>query len=173
VDSLRLGITTKAIDPDGDSLKYQYFVTGGRIIGEGARVSWNLTGIDPGYYEVKAQVGDQRGGVASKATKVSVLYLGHCPLPCAHVTVSSPDDIEETKSVTFTANISGGEPTVRPTFKWTVSAGTIINGQGTNSIRVDTAGLAEQQITGTLEVCGYPPECQSTASFRVQVRKKQ
>lgn len=173
VNSLTLAVETEAFDPDGDSLKYQYFVTGGKIVGEGAKVNWNLTGIDPGSYEVKVRVDDQRGGSASKTTSVSVLSNVHCPLPCANVTVSCPNDVEQNKSVRFTATISGGEPTVEPTYKWTVSAGTIINGQGTHNIEVDITGLADQQVTATLEVGGYPPECLSKASCGVQVRKKQ
>lgn len=171
MNSLILAIETEAFDPDGDSLNYKYFVTGGKIVGEGAKVNWNLTGIDPSSYEVRVRVADQRGGSASKTTRVSVLSNVHCPLPCANVIVSCPNDVKQNKSLSFTASISGGEPTVEPTYKWKVSAGTIINGQGTHKIEVDITKLADREVTATLKVGGYPPECLSKASCQVQVRK--
>lgn len=172
VGKLRLGVATEASDPDGDSLSYQYFVTGGQIIGKGAKVDWDLTGVKSGAYEVKVQVSDPHGAIVSESSGVSVLSPIHCPAPCASISVSCPDDVEEKKAITFTANVSGGEPTVKPTYNWTVSAGTIINGQGTESIEVDTTGLTEQVVTATLEVGGYPAECGSKASCQVRIRKK-
>src|SRR2546426_8367870 len=46
-----------------------------------------------------------------------------------------------------------------PTYHWTVSAGRIIDGQGTPSIRVDTNGLAGQTLTATVSVGGYTLDC--------------
>ena len=46
-----------------------------------------------------------------------------------------------------------------PTYAWTVSAGTIIEGQGTNTIKVDTTGLAGQTVRASLSVGGYHLEC--------------
>ena len=56
--------------------------------------------------------------------------------------------------ITFTAAINGGDSSLQLTFKWTVSAGTIISGQGTPAITVDTTGLINQKITATLELAG-------------------
>jgi hypothetical protein len=172
VDRLSLGITTKALDPDRDKLSYRYWVDGGRIIGRGAKVSWELTGVKPGFYGGKVQVRDGRGGSATEAVKIKVLYMGMCPLPCASVSVSCPDEVEEKQSITFAANVSGGEPTVEPTYQWTVSAGTIISGQGTPTIVVETTGLAGQQVTASLVLGGYPPECRDAESCHVRVRKQ-
>src|SRR6185369_9539769 len=43
-----VSLTTTASDPDGDTLLYSYNVTGGRISGDGANVSWDLSGMGPG-----------------------------------------------------------------------------------------------------------------------------
>ena len=53
-----------ATDPDGDTLLYSYTVTGGRITGEGANVSWDLTGVQPGTYTSTVEVDDGCGCVA-------------------------------------------------------------------------------------------------------------
>jgi hypothetical protein len=86
------------------------------------------------------------------------------------VRVDCPSGITEAGTpITFTASVSGGAPGVTATYNWSVSAGTITGGQGTPSITVDTKGLGGQSITATVQVGGYPPECQTTASCTAQV----
>ncbi len=53
----------------------------------------------------------------------------------------------------------------QPTYAWSVSAGTIVRGQGTLSIVVNTEGLAgDTEVTATITVAGIDPACQPTAS---------
>jgi hypothetical protein len=40
VHSLTLAVDTETFGADVESLKYQYFVTGGKIVGGGAKVNW-------------------------------------------------------------------------------------------------------------------------------------
>lgn len=93
---------------------------------------------------------------------------------CPTVTVSCPDtakaDLEN--GLTFTANVSGGDPNVTPTFNWTVSAGTITSGQGTSSISVDTTGLGGQTVTATVDVGGFPRQCSTSNSCTTSIEKK-
>jgi hypothetical protein len=83
---------------------------------------------------------------------------------CPRVMVSCPDGGKEGESITVTANVSGGDPKVTPTYSWSISAGTITSGQGTSSITIDTTGLGGQTITATVEVGGYASQCPRTAS---------
>ncbi len=53
---------------------------------------------------------------------------------------------------------------VVPTFRWTVSSGEIMNGQGTSDISVKLPKSQYQSITATVEVGGYSPECQTRAT---------
>jgi hypothetical protein len=94
------------------------------------------------------------------------------PAQCPVVRVSCPDGVAENEPATYTADVSGGDPNVTPTFNWTVSAGTISAGQGTSTITVDTAGTAGQTITATVDVGGYPRECGTSNSCTVTVAKK-
>jgi hypothetical protein len=73
--------------------------------------------------------------------------------------------------VTFAANLSGGTPGVVPTYNWAVTNGHIINGQGTSSITVDTAGLAGQTITATVDVGGYGIPCPSSCSVSLPIEE--
>ena len=68
----RTGITATASDPDGDPLTYSYTTTGGQIVGSGAKVEFDSTGLQPGSYAVKCSVNDGRGGTADASTNVDV-----------------------------------------------------------------------------------------------------
>ena len=71
----------------------------------------------------------------------------------------------------ISVGVSGGEPNIQPTYKWSVSAGTITTGQGTPTIVVDTKGLAGKEVTATVDVGGLNPACQRITSCEVQIRK--
>ncbi|MBX3245386.1 MAG: hypothetical protein KF685_13120 [Acidobacteria bacterium] len=58
-----------AVDPEGDVLTYNYTVTGGRIIGSGAKVVWDLAGVRPGTYTLTAAVDDGAGPIGKQVTK--------------------------------------------------------------------------------------------------------
>jgi hypothetical protein len=88
------------------------------------------------------------------------------------VTVSCPDKpVGVDKPVTFSANVSGGFPYMELTYSWLTSAGTIIGGQGTPSILIETKGLpAGTEITATLTIGGIPVEMQTQAACTSKIR---
>ena len=91
---------------------------------------------------------------------------GQCPV----VRISCPtSDVEAGTEPTFTADVSGGDPNVTPTYNWVVSAGTITSGQGTPTIRVETVGLGGQRIMAAVAVGGYRRECRAESSCTVSV----
>jgi len=162
--SQQVQLTANATDPDGDTLLYSYNVSGGRITGEGPNVTWDLTGVQPGTYTANVEVDDGCGCISFSSVSVTVADCTRCVLPCPTVSVSCPDVVDEGQPVTFTANVTGGDPNVAATYNWSVSAGTITSGQGTPSITVDTTGQGGTAITATVNVGGYPPECNTSAS---------
>lgn len=171
-DDQVVALNTNASDPDGDTLLYTYTTTGGRITGEGPTVTWDLSGAQPGTYTATVEVDDGCGCVSFSSTTVTVSEPppGCCVPPCPELRVDCPSGITEAGTpITFTANVSGGDPGASITYNWTVSAGTITSGQGTPSITVDTTGLGGQTITGTVELGGVAPECNRTASCSSQV----
>jgi hypothetical protein len=164
-------LSAQASDPDGDTLLYTYSTTGGRVTGDGPNATLDLTGVAPGTYTVTVEVDDGCGCVAFTSTTVTVTACDcyRPPPACPEVRVSCPSDVQVGSPITFTAQISGGDPNVTPTFNWTVSAGTITSGQGTGSITVDTTGLGGQTVTATLDVGGYDRTCATSASCTTQV----
>jgi hypothetical protein len=91
---------------------------------------------------------------------------------CPTSLVSSPDSVNEGTSFFAAVNVSGGEKSVTPTYRWTISTGTILKGQGTTTIEVGTTGLGTQTITVTVDVRGYNPNCSTSASASAYVVKR-
>jgi hypothetical protein len=168
-------LTTTASDPDGDTLLYSYTVTGGRVTGDGANVTWDLSGVGPGTYTATVDVDDGCGCITTSSTTVTVAACPNCieegikapPCPTS-VTVSCPTEPAQAGSpITFTADVAGGPG--NQTYNWSVSAGTISSGQGSSSITVDTTNLAGQSVTATVELGGLDPNCNKTASCTASV----
>jgi len=72
--------TTKTIqcnaqDPDGDNLSYLWRATGGKVTGEGNKVSWTSPGVN-GKYTVTIVVNDGRGATAEGSIVFTVACCG-------------------------------------------------------------------------------------------------
>lgn len=110
-----------------------------------------------------------------KAVKQFLLFA--CLLLTAAVTHSqeacpvisltpSSSSLKEGESLSFSVNVNGKGDF---TFNWAISAGTIESGQGTSTITINTAGLANQTITATIEIGGMNRSCSSAKSYSVEV----
>lgn len=163
-----VSVRTTAADPENDTLVYNYTVSGGRIVGQGANVNWDLSGVRPGTYTITAGVDDGCGVCGRTETKtITVKECADCQVPkceCPTISVTGPSStVKPGEEMVFTANVSGGS-NCNPTYNWTVSAGTIVSGQGTPVIRVSTAGLAGTSVTATVDVGGCCADCPRQAS---------
>jgi hypothetical protein len=88
---------------------------------------------------------------------------------CPSITVSCPSDFRNGDTIVFQAHVEGGDPNAKPEYHWEVSAGTIIQGQGSPSITVDTTGIGGQTPTGTITITGFSSSCASTASCTLAI----
>lgn len=79
---LLINVATKAEDAENDVLDYYYVVTGGRIVGSGSNVQWDLNGVLPGTYRITARV-DDSCGVCGKTITQAVLVIGKMPIVAA------------------------------------------------------------------------------------------
>jgi len=165
-------LNAKASSPSGSPIRYNWSTSAGRIDGAGDAVTWDLSGVRPGYYKAFLAVGS---GVADESCEAfsSIAVLVKCPPPpppvCPNVYITCPERVALDQPVTFTSSLTGGSGNVTPNFNWTVSAGRIIEGQGTNSIKVDTTGLAGQTLSATLSMGGYPLDCSASCSISFPV----
>jgi hypothetical protein len=162
--STSISVTTTAVDPENDVLTYQYTVSGGRIVGTGANVSWDLSGVAPGTYTITAGVDDGCGICGKTMTQtITVAPCPNCVAPCncPSLTVTGPAGITAPGgTMTFVANVSGGSQDQVVTYNWTVSAGSITSGQGTPSITVAVPpDMSGGNITATVDLGGLPAAC--------------
>jgi hypothetical protein len=76
-NSKKILVSTTANDPENDALTYYYTVSGGKIVGQGANVVWDLTGVKPGTYSITAGV-DNGCGICGH-TKTKEVVVKECP----------------------------------------------------------------------------------------------
>jgi hypothetical protein len=68
----KVGISASAQDTSGTPLTYTWRTTGGQIIGSGASVTFDTTGLAPGTYTITGRVENGKGGAADCTTDVTV-----------------------------------------------------------------------------------------------------
>ncbi|MDQ3258436.1 MAG: hypothetical protein M3R15_31880, partial [Acidobacteriota bacterium] len=95
--STQVQLSASATDPDGDTLLYTYSVTGGRIVGDGPNVSWDLSGVAAGTYTANVEVDDGCGCVAFSSTTVTVNACN-----CIAAPTPTPTPVMETPTPTPT-----------------------------------------------------------------------
>lgn len=150
-------------------ISYRWTTNGGRIQGDGDNVTWDLSGLQPGYYKAYVDIDTGSGDEACQAFASTAVLVKRCPPPqpvCPNVAIECPDRVVVDEPLTFRSTVSGGSGGVRPSYHWTVSAGTIIDGQGTDTIHVNTTGLAGQSVTATLTMGGYNLDCSATCTVQ-------
>ncbi len=153
-------------------ISYRWTSNTGRIDGNGATVTWDLSGLQPGYYKAFVNLDTGSGAEACQAFASTSVLVNRCPPPpptCPNVGIECPDRVVVGEPLTFRSNVTGGPAGVAPIYNWTVSAGTILEGQGTDTIRVDTTGLAGQSVTATLRMGGYRLDCSATCTVQFPV----
>ena len=156
--------------PD-DKLLYTWAVSAGRIRGEGRKVIWDLSDVAEGTYAATVEVNDGNGLTANESTKVTVALCRECVTresPCPVISVTCPDNAKPNQSITFQAQVSGGDPNVKTTYQWSVSAGKISGGQGTSTITVDVSDVTRGSITATVSIGGHNAMCLNTAVCTTQ-----
>lgn len=93
--------------------------------------------------------------------------------PCPTISiVGQSGDLCSRRRVTLAANLGGLDPRFKPTYEWSVSAGTIISGQSTSSIEVDTINVDGKPLTVTVKVGGVIPKgCPEVETYTAECSK--
>ncbi|MEP7213467.1 MAG: hypothetical protein ABI791_10345 [Acidobacteriota bacterium] len=140
-----------------DQAKVETVVSGGKIDAVGReQFSWDLAGVPAGTYTLTVSAADDKGNYTK--LKTATVTVEECPR-CVHgdfcpaVSINGPAaPIPPGETIIFTAILAGGAGG-GTTYNWTVSAGTIVDGQGTPQIKVETDPLlAGSSFTATLSV---------------------
>lgn len=171
-DAAVVHLTAKAISPSGNPIRYRWTVNSGRIEGEGSAVTWNLAGAQPGQYKANLVINTGTGDELCEAYANTIVALRCTPplkITCPNVGITCPDRIQVGQPVTFMSSLTGGSGNVPLVYNWTVSAGRIVEGQGTSSIRVDTTGLEGQSLKATLAMGGFEEECSASCTLQFPI----
>jgi hypothetical protein len=89
---------------------------------------------------------------------------------CPTISVTCPDAGRGGNTpIRFKASITGGKPNSEMPYNWSVSKGTIRQGQGTAVIEVDVTGVGLEGLTATVEVNGFDPNCNRVASCSMAI----
>ena len=84
---------------------------------------------------------------------------------CPTISVTCPDvDWRGNTPIKFIATVTGDKPRSQISYKWSVSKGTIRQGQGTAVIEVEVTGAGRAGLTATVEVKGFELNCNRLAS---------
>lgn len=156
----------------GNSVRYSWRATGGTIEGEGQTVTWNLTGLEPGSYKAFLEIHNDNTNEECQAFSSTTVLIRCIPPICPNVSIVCPDRVVADEPITFSANLVGGSSNVSATYNWTVSAGRIIEGQGTPSIKVDTKGLGGQTVKATFSVVGYGRDCSAVCMVQIPLPQR-
>lgn len=173
-DEPKVRLTAKAVSPGGNPIKYKWSTTAGKITGEGPEVTWNLAGLKPGYHKASLDiksVGAEGSCQAFSSVSVMVNPCVRLQPACPAMEIVCPTNVGIDQPLTFSASAAGGNAASTPVYTWSVSAGTIMEGQGTNTIKVDTTGLAGQTVRATLSMGGYTLECSADCAVTIPLPK--
>src|SRR5262245_14424268 len=135
--------TTKVVvevsNPEDLPLNYHYEITGGRIVGGGPEVTWDLSSDPPGEYSLAAWVDDGIGNSSRRVKRTATTYepTGDCPCECPTLEVFSHNErVRRGDKLDFEARVLGGSSTTTK-YQWKVKNGRIISGDDTAAIQVE------------------------------------
>ena len=139
-------LTANAVSPSGYPIKYKWTTT--RHVSS-AKVRCD---VEPRWFEARLSQGitrhhNRQRWRVRRSSSVSVL-VNPCPVRpvCPAIEISCPTNVGIDQPLTFSSRYTGGTGERHPVYNWTVSAGTIIEGQGTDTIKVDTTGLGGSNV---------------------------
>lgn len=167
----RVQLNAKANSPSGHPIRYRWTTSAGRIDAEGTTVTWDLSGLEPGYYQAFVHADTSNGEEVCEALSSTTVLVNRCaPRPtCPTAVIVCPENIVADASLKFSTTLTGGPAGVAPVYAWTLSAGRIVEGQGTSSITVDTTGLAGQTVKATVSIGGYNLDCSASCAVSIPV----
>ncbi len=158
---------------------FTYTVSGGRIVGEGSKVAWDLSDAGPGTYAATLEVQDHNKHRAVSTVNVTVQNCRDCvnEEPCPpSIVVTCYDEVKAGTPITCKVAVGPAIWRAPAAYKWSVrdsSAEDVserISGRGAY-ISIRTDGLGGQYLTTTVKVKGLDSSCSPTASASTTVKR--
>ena len=154
------------IEPYKPSKKitYEFVATGGKIVGQGKTIIWDLSNTAPGSYWIVVSakrngkvITESRSETVNIINAICICDCPSCPVIQIYVTDRT---ISAGKTVSASATISGGSQDNPLTLNWTTTVGEIVSGQTTNAILIKVPpGTTSKSLDVTLTVGGMDRRC--------------
>ena len=134
-------------------LTYQWESTGGKVVGDGSSAKVDVTGAEPGTYQVTSRVTDPKQKKNNTAS-CNVAFTVKQPRPPVVSCSASPGSIVAGAATPVTINVQGSTPDGRPiqSRKFSASAGSVQEGQTSAG-----ANAGEWASIATLDTNGVQP----------------
>ncbi|MFL6254653.1 MAG: Ig-like domain-containing protein [Pyrinomonadaceae bacterium] len=181
----RIPLEATIEDASGKPLNLQvkrWEASGGRIVGEGREVVWDLSGVSTGTYFADAIFEDDEGTEVHGTFCIPVRTCPDCrPTPTPPIVTPTPvcptlvevtpgqQSVVAGTPTTFTARVEGLPAGTAFSYRWTVSGGSIVGAADGQTITVDTSGQGGTTITASLRLEGLDPSCRVTAQAETPV----
>jgi hypothetical protein len=169
-------VTTIAKDAH-DGLTYYYTVTGGKIVGDGPNVKWDLSDTEPGRYVITAGVGKDNvilGNVVTRSVTQDTCPACDpgCSCPVSFAITGPTDPVKPGDTIVVNSHIKGDDKNIQ--YKWSVTAGSILGDPARPSIMVKLPADAKEYILVTFELLDTDPGCycQKIETLMVYIKKK-
>jgi hypothetical protein len=157
---------------------YAYSASGGRIVGEGTRVIWDLSDVGPGLYTATVEVADSAKRRANSSVTIKVQNcmdcVNHCYGWCPTLAVICYEEVKAGTPITCKAVINGARLN-RITYQWSARDSddndltASIAKQG-EYVSIPTKGLGVKAVITTVEIKELDPSCSRTASGSTRVK---
>lgn len=145
---------------------FSYTVGGGRIIGEGSNVTWDLYDAGPGFHRAIVEVQDSKKHRALSSVDIKVGFCDDCvnSEPCPAPVVRCYNEVRAGTPITCKIEIGPRSDPGPLTFEWSArdssggDLGERISARG-SYVSIRTDGLGGQSVTATVEIKGLDPSC--------------
>ena len=145
---------------------YSYTVRGGRIIGEGSNVAWDLYDAGPGFHRAIVEVQDNKKHRALSFVDIKVGFCDDCvnSEPCPAPVLRCYNEVMAGTPITCKIEIWPRSDPGPLTFEWSArdssggDLGERISRRG-EYVSIRTDGLGGQSVTATVEIKGLDPSC--------------
>jgi hypothetical protein len=109
--------------------------------------------------------------ITNPLTRNVIAKLGRQPDSCPSGHIEASSETCCGSECKFNGSVAGWDPAIKPIVKWTVSAGKIVSGQGTWSIKVDAGKDCDKPIIVTLNVTGdnLPKACEVKETYTTKL----
>lgn len=172
----RIEVASSVKNPNNESISFIYVVTGGEIIGSGPRVIWDLHKAQPGKHSITVGLGEGmvvRGRTITKPVAIEACPVCDLPCACPILMVRGPDTpVAAGDAFIVEAELRGGAQEPYPKYQWTVSEGTVIEGQGASRalIRTDEKSKVRTvEVRLEINAVGLCPSCPTTEMFKISM----